>query len=61
MFMNTILELREKRNKLWETAKNLLETSRDKNGMVSAEVSAQYDKMEADMVNLGTEIERLER
>jgi len=59
--MNTILELREKRNKLWETAKNLLETSRDKNGMVSAEVSAQYDKMEADMVNMGKEIDRLER
>jgi len=59
--MNTILALREKRNKLWETAKNLLETSRDKDGMVTAEVSAQYDKMEADMVNLGAEIDRLER
>jgi HK97 family phage major capsid protein len=59
--MNTILELREKRNKIWNDAKSFLDTCRDTNGLVSAENSAKYDKMEADMVALGHEIERLER
>ncbi|GHU48791.1 hypothetical protein FACS1894127_0210 [Clostridia bacterium] len=59
--MSTILELREKRNKIWNTAKDFLDTCRDENGLVSAENSAKYDKMEADMVALGGEIDRLER
>ncbi|MFC2638796.1 MAG: hypothetical protein ACFN0X_07770 [Mitsuokella sp.] len=40
---------------------NFLDTVRDENGMVSAEDAARYDKMEADVVNLGKEIDRLER
>jgi HK97 family phage major capsid protein len=59
--MNTILELREKRNNVWNTAKAFLDTNRGADGMVSAEAAAQYEKMEADMVNLGKEIDRLER
>ena len=59
--MQKILDLREKRNKIWETAKNFLDSKRDANGMVSPEAAAEYDKMEADMVNYGKEIERLER
>jgi HK97 family phage major capsid protein len=59
--MNTILELREKRNKIWNDAKSFLDACRDENGLVSAENSAKYDKMEADMVALGKEIDRLER
>ena len=59
--MSTVLELREKRNKLWNSAKQFLDSKRDANGMVPAEAAAEYDKMEADMVNLGREIERLER
>jgi len=59
--MNTILELREKRNKVWNTAKDFLDSNRGADGTVSQEAAAQYEKMEADMVNLGKEIDRLER
>jgi len=59
--MSKTLELREKRNKLWNTAKNFLDEKRGADGIVSAEDAATYDKMEADMVALGKEIERLER
>ncbi len=59
--MSKILELREKRTKLWESAKNFLETHRREDGTVSAEDTAAYEKMENDVVNLGNEISRLER
>ena len=59
--MNTILAMREKRKNLWDKAKAFLDTARDDNGMVSAEDAARYDKMENDVVNLGKEIDRLER
>lgn len=59
--MSKILELREKRTKLWEFAKNFLETHRREDGTVSAEDTAVYEKMESDVVNLGNEISRLER
>lgn len=59
--MSKILELREKRTKLWESAKNFLETHRHEDGTVSVEDTAVYEKMESDVVNLGNEISRLER
>lgn len=59
--MNKILELREKRAKAWETAKAFLYSRRGNNGLISAEDTATYEKMEADVVNLGKEIDRLER
>lgn len=59
--MNKILELREKRAKAWETAKAFLDTKRGADGIVSAEDTAVYDKMEADVVALGNEIDRLEK
>ena len=59
--MNTILELREKRTKAWEAAKAFLDTKRGADGIVSAEDTATYDKMEADVVALGKEIDRLEK
>lgn len=59
--MNTVLALREKRKNLWDQAKNFLDTVRDENGMVSAEDAMRYEKMETDVVNLGKEIDRLER
>jgi len=59
--MNKILELREKRAKAWEDAKAFLDSKRGTDGMLSAEDTATYDKMEAEVVNLGKEIERLER
>ncbi len=59
--MNKILELREKRAKAWEAAKAFLDSKRGADGLLSAADTATYDKMEADVVNLGKEIERLER
>jgi HK97 family phage major capsid protein len=59
--MSVILELREKRNKLWNTAKGFLDEKRGADGLVPAEAAAEYDKMETEMVALGKEIERLER
>ncbi len=59
--MNQILTLREKRAKAWDAAKAFLDSKRGADGMMSAEDAATYDKMEADVVNLGKEIERLER
>ena len=59
--MNKILALREKRANLWNETKAFLDSHRDEDGMVSAEDNATYEKMEADVVALGKEIERLER
>jgi len=59
--MSKALELRQKRSQVWEAAKAFLESKRSPDGLVSAEDSAVYDKMEADMVALGKEAERLER
>ena len=59
--MNQILALREKRAKLWDAAKAFLDTKRGTDGMISAEDNATYEKMEADVVSLGREIDRLER
>lgn len=59
--MTAILELRTKRAKAWDAAKNFLESKRGNDGMMSAEDAATYDRMEADVINLGKEIERLER
>ncbi|MGX8707096.1 MAG: phage major capsid protein, partial [bacterium] len=59
--MNKILALREKRANLWNEAKAFLDSHRGEDGMISAEDNATYEKMEADVVALGREIERLER
>ena len=59
--MNQILSLREKRAKAWDAAKAFLDSKRGPDGMLSAEDAATYDKMEADVVALGKEVERLER
>ena len=59
--MSKILELREKRARAWEAAKAFLDAKRTDDGFVSAEDAATYDRMETDVVNLGKEIERLER
>ena len=59
--MNKILELREKRAKLWDSAKAFLDSRRSDQGVLSAEDTATYENMEADVVSLGKEIDRLER
>ena len=61
MSMNEIRAMREKRVKLWEAAKAFVESRKDANGTLSAEDSATYDQMEADVIRMGKEIERLER
>jgi len=59
--MRKILELREKRAKAWDAAKAFLDSKRGDDGLLSAEDTDVYDKMEGDVVALGKEIERLER
>lgn len=59
--MNKILELREKRAKAWEAAKAFLDTKRGTDGLVSEADTVIYDKMEAEVVALGNEIDRLEK
>ncbi len=59
--MSILLELRAKRAKAWEAAKAFLDAKRTEDGFVSAEDAAAYDRMEEDVVNLGKEIDRLER
>ena len=59
--MNKILEFREKRAKAWDAAKAFLDTKRGNDGLLAAEDVATYEKMESDVVNLGKEIDRLER
>ncbi|WP_432718764.1 phage major capsid protein [Pectinatus frisingensis] len=59
--MDKILAMREKRAKAWEDTKAFLDTHTDAEGKLSAEDAAAYDKMEAEVVALGKDIERLER
>ena len=55
------LELRSKRNALWEQTKAFLEKNRGENGLVAPEAVEQYNKMAQEVKDLGTEIERLEQ
>lgn len=59
--MNKILELREKRAKAWENAKNFLDSRKSSDGFISDEDNSAYEKMETEVINLGKEIDRLER
>ena len=59
--MSEIRKMREKRVKLWEAAKAFVDSRKDANGTLSAEDNATYEQMEADVVKMGREIERLER
>ena len=58
--MNKIVELRNKRNTLWEQTKHYLEDHRNEKGLVSAADLEQYDRMTADVMAMGEEIKRLE-
>ena len=59
--MNTVLQLRENRAKKWDAAKAFLDVKRGADGLLSAEDAQSYEKMEAEVVALGKEVERLER
>ena len=58
--MNSI-ELRQKRAGVWEKAKKFLADHTDKDGMMSAEDTASYEKMEKDIQDLGKQVDRMER
>ena len=59
--MSKILELRNKRNTLWEQTKAFLEQHRGENGLVASDAVEQYNKMAQEVKDLGAEIERLEQ
>lgn len=57
----TVKELMEKRAKLWESAKNFIDTHEDENGFLSAEDTNTYNKMEKELEDLTAAIERQNR
>ena len=57
MNMSKIMELRTKRNTLWEQTKAFLEKHRGENGLVEASAVEQYNKMAGEVQALGAEIE----
>ena len=59
--MSTTNELRNQRARIWEQAKAFLDSHRNNNGVLSAEDTETYERMEQDIVNLGKEIDRQDR
>ena len=57
----TIIEMREKRAKLWNTMEGFLDTHRNDKGVLSAEDDATYSAMEQDLNDMSNEIRRMER
>ena len=57
----TIIDLREKRAKLWDTMEGFLDTHRNDKGVLSAEDDAVYANMEKELNNLTNEVRRMER
>lgn len=56
-----IKDLIDKRAKVWETAKNFVDTHEDKNGVLSEEDTTTYNKMEKEIEDLTSAIERQQR
>lgn len=59
--MSKINELRTCRAKAWEQTKAFLDSHRSDKGILSAEDTQTYERMEQEIVDLGHEIERQER
>lgn len=59
--MSKVNELRTKRAKAWEQAKAFLDSRRSEKGILSAEDTEVYERMEQEIVDLGREIERQEK
>ena len=59
--MSKILELRQKRAEVWDKAKAFLDQHQSESGLLSAEDTAAYERMEQEVVDLGQAIERQER
>lgn len=56
-----IVELREKRAKLWATMEGFLDTHRNDKGVLSSEDDAVYANMEKELNDLTNEVRRMER
>ena len=56
-----IVEMREKRAKLWGAMEGFLDTHRNEKGCLSAEDDATYTSMEKDLDAMTNEIRRMER
>ena len=56
--MSKIMELRSKRNTLWEQTKAFLEKHRGENGLVEASAVEQYNKMTGEVQALGPDIQK---
>lgn len=59
--MDKILEMRQERADLWEKTKAFLDSHTGKDGKLSAADTEAYEKMEAEVVEMGKTIDRLER
>ena len=59
--MSKINELRSQRAKTWEQTKAFLDSHRNEKGILSAEDTEVYERMEQEIVDLGHEIDRQER
>ena len=59
--MSKILEMRQKRAEVWDKARAFLDEHTNESGVMSAEDSQQYERMEQEVVDLGHTIERMER
>lgn len=63
----TVTELMEKRRKVWETAKSFVDTHQNENGVLSAEDTETYGRMETeiqeltDAINRQSKMERLDK
>lgn len=57
----TINEMIQKRAKVWETAKNFVDTHENENGVLNAEDSATYARMEQEIEDLTNAIDRQQR
>ena len=57
----TIKEMIEKRAKVWETAKNFVDTHENENGVLSAEDNVTYSRMEQEIEDLTAAIDRQQR
>ncbi len=59
--MSKILEMRKKRGEVWDQAKAFLDAQQDENGVMNAEDTQTYERMEQEVVDLGRAIDRMER
>ena len=57
----TINEMIQKRAKVWEAAKNFVDTHENENGVLSAEDNATYSRMEQEIEDLTSAIDRQQR